>query len=320
MPTRLIAFGEVLEDQYTDAYGKALHLIGGAPLNFLAMARRICPDCHLLTCLGKDQASETALRMIRRERIEEDMISFDPDSVLGYTSVTVDKSTGERNFTFHKEHASFLSIRPGDIRKKDFPAGSALYVGTTSLLNADVRKAMEKALSLASFVLFDPNRRPTLFARDEQRRLMLSILPKADILKIADDEIDDFLERKESISQTMLSLFPLYPRLKAIFLTKGRKGISLYLRDERRLTAPSIRIENIVDSVGCGDAAFGAFAGYLISKELLNHRLLLSDDQTLEKGLYLANVCGGLVLSQRGALPMPSRGKLHRALMKLKEE
>lgn len=320
MPTRLIAFGEVLEDRYTDAHGKPLHLIGGAPLNFLSMARRICMDCHLLTCLGSDEASGTALRMIRRERIEEDMIRINKKAILGYTTVLVDRATGERTFAFHKENASFLSLRQSDVDPEDFPSGSALYVGTTCLLNAEVRKAMDKALSLASFVLFDPNRRPSLFSREEQRKLMLSLLPSADIVKISDDEIDDFLERKESISQTMMSLFPLYPRLKAIFLTKGRKGISLYLRDERRLTLPSVHVENIVDSIGCGDAAFGAFAGYLNSIDLLSDRLLLADDATLEKGLYLANVCGGLVLSQRGALPMPSRGKIHRAFMKLKED
>lgn len=320
MPNRLIAFGEVLEDQVMDARGKKLRFIGGAPLNFISMARRVFMDCYLLTCLGKDEASNTALRMIRRERIKEDLIRFEKGTVLGYTSVVVNRASGERTFTFHKEKASFLSINEKDVRPEDFPPGTTLYVGTTCLLNQEVRKAMNKALSLSSFVVFDPNRRPNLFSVEEQRQLLKSLLPSVDIMKISDDEIDDFLERKESISKTILSLFPLYPRLKAVLLTKGRNGISLYLRDERRITIPALHVEKIVDSIGCGDAAFGAFVGFLAMSDLLNDHFLLAEEKTLQRGLYLANVCGSLVLSHRGALPMPSRGKIHRAYMKLKEE
>lgn len=319
METKLVAFGEVLEDQLVDEKGKLLHLVGGAPLNFIAMARKLYGNCHVLTCLGTDEESERALRMIRREKVGESMIRIDPMTVLAHTEVHVDRETGERTFLFHKERASFLSICPDDVKKADFPEGTALYLGTVSLLKPNVIEAAMKAVRLASFVLFDPNRRPTLFTPEEQKALFDSIFPFVDVLKVANDEIDCFLERKETVSETVQSLFDRSSRLKAVLFTKGRKGISLYRRNHIRLMVPAFKVDNIVDAIGCGDAAFGAFCGFLASKDAL-----IGDfdkpDSLYRDALGVANLAGSLTLSHRGALPMPSKGRLHRAAMRLSEE
>lgn len=312
-----IAFGETLEDYVPGEDGKFIKLVGGAPLNLASEVASFGVKTHIITCLGKDLASQRVLDMIRREHIEEDMISFDPKSVLCHTEVAVDSKTGERKFTFFKDKASFLSLSENDIKEEYFSQGDVLHIGTVCLLGEKIiaaqKKACELALKKSMLITFDPNFRPSLFKKGVQERLALQFLPFADVLKLGEEEVKCFSPSAYDAGTGVIDLMKQFSNLKLVLLTLGAKGMELFIRGEvSPLMVPSVCPPKIVDTVGCGDSSFGAFIGFLTKEGYaLRDGILKTPAYTLEKALKIASIAGSLVCGQKGALPMPEVSKLY---------
>lgn len=302
---KLIAFGEVLEDYIPKKDGGWKKLVGGAPLNFLAMAKKARASAYLITCLGTDEGSLRFDNMIKQEGINRDFIKIDPNSSLCHTEVEVDPSSGEREFSFYKENASFLSLNEDDIKDSWFNEGDTLHFGTVCLLNDRIFKAQLKAVDIANrkgcLLSFDPNFRPTLFEKGKQEKLTASFLPFADILKLSEDELN-ILTTNADVNE----LFSLYPNLKIVFLTLGANGIDLCFKEGRRIHQDSVRPRKIIDTVGCGDASFGAFMGTLLQNEKADkYNIDKLKESSYKSALYKAAKAGSLLCGQEGALPVP---------------
>lgn len=305
---KLIAFGEVLED-YVPYEGSFKKLVGGAPLNLLAMASNLGSPAYVITGLGNDEGSERVLSMMKKEDVKTDFVKIDSSSTLCHTEVTVDKNTGEREFYFFKDNASFLSLNENDIHEEWFDEGDIFHFGTVCLLNDSIYKAQMKACEYATkngcLISFDPNFRPTLFKEEEQRYLALSFLPFVDILKLGEDELTIM-----SLTGKSDELFERFPNIKMIFLTKGSKGIELVFKNRESIFVESVKPNKIVDTVGCGDCSFGAFLSTFITNNLTNKENIdnLSDDVYI-RALKLAAKAGSLLCEQQGALPVPSKDR-----------
>ena len=305
---RLIAFGEVLED-YAFDNDKVIKLVGGAPLNFLCSASYFNSDCYIITCLSNDKGSSRVLSMMKKEGINLDYIKFDTSTILCHSEVSVDKKTGEREFLFFKDNASFLSLKEEDIREEYFKNNDVFHFGTVCLLNDSIFKAQEKAIKLAiknnCLISFDPNFRATLFKENTQKKLVCDFLPYVDILKLSIDELNvltNFNNELENINE----LFDKYQNLKIIFLTEGSKGIDLYFRNRKVIHQDSIKPVKIIDTIGCGDCSYGAFISSFMNDDCINKDNIdkLNDD-IYKNALFKACKVGSKICSIQGSLPIP---------------
>jgi len=75
---------------------------------------------------------------------------------------------------------------------------------------------------------------------------------------------------------------------RAVVVTRGSRGMSLFERGERPLHLPAFGSDEIADVTGAGDTVISAFT------------LALAAGGTFGQAARLANVAGGLVVMKRG--------------------
>ncbi|HMP15288.1 MAG TPA: PfkB family carbohydrate kinase [Saprospiraceae bacterium] len=123
-------------------------------------------------------------------------------------------------------------------------------------------------------------------------------LPYIDVLKMnieeagcswfkAEYNLDELDKEHQELSEDAMAAFAdhvLQQGVKALYITLDARGCMLYTRQADRLQAlfiPSVRVEEVIDTTGCGDS----FAGGLAFG-------LLEDRQTYERAAWYANALG----------------------------
>ena len=110
---------------------------------------------------------------------------------------------------------------------------------------------------------------------------MLDYIPKADILKVSDEEIDFIANGVEGTTEDRIrSLF--IGNVKMIIFTKGADGTEVYLKNGLHAYAPSEKVKAI-DTTGAGDAFIGSFL-YQLHRDGMRPQDILEDgDSVIEK-------------------------------------
>lgn len=305
----LISFGEVLDDWVPTPVGFDRRA-GGAPLNMAAEARAFGLQVSIMTCLGEDEASQRMRRVIIDQGLEADLVFTDSEAVLAHTEVQVDPNTGERQFIFFKDKASFAAMRTTMLKPEMFNRSGFFHCGTVCLINDDViacqRRAVELARRAGMVVTFDPNFRPTLFEPGVQEALAKDFLALADIAKLSEEEVGSIVPGGD-----VETLLKEYPNLTFLLLTKGSEGMELYLRNGSRITTPGVKPRRVADTVGCGDVSFGAFIGRLGAQGLSDtFSLRRATEAQLKSALACSAVAGALQVERKGGLPVPNLGEI----------
>lgn len=294
MKRKAISFGEALLDTYPLEHKAS---VGGAPLNVAITLAQDGIESYLLTCLGTDTNSDKVKETLLKNGVKTNLLQVDSKRKLAYTEVAVDEH-GDRSFTFFKDAASFLGIQYQDSWKDEFKELSLFHMGTVCLLDDTIINTQLKACKLAvsneAMISLDPNFRAQLFKSEAQVRNSLTLLPYVDILKLSEEEIGFF-------KMSTAEFFMRFKKLKAIFLSQGDKGITLYLADGREIKQEAIKPRKIVDTVGCGDISFATFLAVI----LLNN-ISLNDTASLKTALLYSAAAGSLECERESALPVPT--------------
>ena len=304
---KFISYGEVLED-YVPGDDGFIKLVGGAPLNLAAVVSKYFSETYLITCLGCDLDSKYVSKMIDECKIKDDFIKYDESKILCHTEVTVDKNTGEREFKFFKENASFLAIKDEKIDHNLIEDNDVFHFGTVALLDEKIIKEFDKTLNKITskniFITFDPNLRDTLFVGDEQIQLVNKYLKFVNLLKVGSEELSRITNNID-LTYSTVKLFNEYPKLKGILVTFGKDGLRLFLRDGRFFNQEAIKPKIIYDTIGCGDASFGAFIGYLLKNtDKMNDQFLKINDEEFKLALLNSAKYGSKLCEQKGAIPV----------------
>lgn len=90
-------------------------------------------------------------------------------------------------------------------------------------------------------------------------------------------------------------------QLKALLVTRGKRGMALFERRKRRLDIPVSRVQEIVDVTGAGDTVIATYA------------LALAAGAGFGDAARLANVAAGLAVMKRGAAA-PTASEVEAAL------
>ncbi|MBQ7354718.1 MAG: carbohydrate kinase [Clostridia bacterium] len=249
----VLVFGEIIWDVYPEK-----SCIGGAPLNFAAHFFREGGRAALLSAVGKDDLAAPALAFLKTNGVDTRFVS------------TVDCPTGRCDVTLSGAGIPSYHVVP-DVAYDHIPADPALpsavagegydvlYFGTLAQ-RGESRRALELLLDAGAFgeVFCDVNLRPDCYDDGSVE----NCLSHATLLKISDEEepllrtVAGYLPENAPVEDTPAALFAAHPQLKAVILTRGAAGASLYRPDAAPLHVPAVPT-TVVSTVGAGDS-FGA--------------------------------------------------------------
>lgn len=308
-PMKLVAIGEALIDFIPDKTGCSFDQVtafapklGGAPANVCGAFSRLTGKSAILTKLGKDPFGDKILKELGEAGIDtSDVIQTDEaNTALAFVSL---EENGNRTFSFYRNPSADMLLKDSEIRDDMFEDIFALHFCSVSLGDFPMkdahRGAIEKARVKGALISFDPNLRFPLWKTEEDLRAAVKeFIPKADILKLSDEEIE-FITGKTDIKDAADELFE--QGVKLIVYTRGKDGAVLMTRNASG-QAEGVAVK-AVDTTGAGDAYIGSLLWYLKSIGVTVKDLPELTEDELTQGAAFANRYCAVTITKPGAIP-----------------
>ncbi len=307
----LISIGEILVDIFEDGLHRDV-LPGGAPFNVACNAKLYTDEVTFYGSVGNDENGKLLIDTVNQKGFTDPHIKVLEDR---YTSrAIVSLKDGERSFRFERDNGADYILDINDIDLSSVIDTDIIHIGSLMLsyqsgrdfFDALVRKIREHTKAKISF---DINYRDDIFnSPEEAKRVFLSALRKADILKFSQEEINLFSNKKDIIE----ALKELVSPSQIVVVTLGSKGSILY-HNEKATHVDTYPVKP-VDTTGAGDAFYSYFLASLI-----NEPSFVKDDEKIKYYLTRANVVGGLATLKKGAIgSAPTKEELEEFIKKQK--
>lgn len=250
---KLISIGEIL----WDVIGGQEHL-GGAPLNLSVHASRLGHDVSVVSAVGADQRGDRALEAMSGLGLSIDCVQRSDELPTGIVTVTVGDD-GQPAFEIHRP-AACDSINLDKPALERIAASDPEWVCFGTLLSMYPRgrnvlfETMDALPRARRF--YDVNLRPKSFTPE----LVLSLLGRASVVKLNQDEVNSVGEMFQNSSRTLEEFCRVYAvrfGWEAVCITRGEQGCAIFVRDQY-VEVPGYRVQ-VADTVGAGDAFSAAF-------------------------------------------------------------
>ncbi|MGG7622102.1 carbohydrate kinase family protein [Bacillus coreaensis] len=293
----VISLGEafvdfISQDQTNTNYQR---LLGGATVNVAVGVQRLGIPSYYLCKLGMDETSVFVQEEMKKAQVNLSYCTYEATKKICSVYVHVNDQ-GDRYFHSYINETPDDWMTAEELDKELFIQSKLFYFGSGTLFHPVARKTTNQALAFASegdlLVAFDTNIRLKRWESEEQcREVILSYVKKADIVKMAEDELL-FLTQSENVEQGLLAISKL--GIPFLFITRGKEG-AMGLHGQHVVKVPGVAVK-AVDTTGAGDA----FLAALIS-EFHNHGLPEKRSQ-LERFTRVANDAGALSTTKVGSL------------------
>ena len=268
MMPKILSFGEIIWDVYENE-----SLIGGAPLNFAAHAKRCGGDSFMISAVGNDKLGKDAIRIIKNLNINERFIKTNKFAT-GKCEVTLNE-IGVPSYNV-LENTAFdnIVLTDDDIVEIKNQRFDALYFGTLIQRNAVSKASLEKLCNSCTFkeIICDINLRKNCYNKESAT----FCLENATILKISDEEEPLLRElglysvsdlSYENIAKAITSAFP---NIKILIITLGAKGSFVYESEKQSGFLHSGEKAEVVSTVGAGDSYTAAWCvSYLLGEGVM---------------------------------------------------
>lgn len=270
-------------------------LLGGATVNVAVGVRRHGIPSYYLCKLGKDVTSKFVEEKLMKENVD---ISFCPHNLnKRICSVYIHLNQhGERYFHSYVNETPDEWITSEELDQKPFMDSKIFYFGSGTLFHPIARKTTDLALQYAKeenlVIAFDTNIRLKRWESENQcRETILSYAKRADIVKMAEDELL-FLTETETLEEGLEQIAKM--EIPFLFITKGKDGACAIYKDTM-VHVPGILVE-AVDTTGAGDA----FMAALLS--CFHDRGIPQNEAQLVEYTEFANKAGALSATKFGSL------------------
>ncbi|MBD8487230.1 carbohydrate kinase [Echinicola sp. CAU 1574] len=280
MHKKVVIFGEMLWDCFSDK-----NIPGGAPMNVALHIQYLGYDTTFISKVGKDQLGIDLLDFVQSKSLDIGMIQKDESHET--SRVVVDDSDKENiKYEIVKPVAwDFISWNQ-EVQKRVNEADAFVF-GSLAARSKESSETLLKLLETHTLKILDINIRAPHYSFD----LIESLLMKADILKINDDELmilKEELELSNDIEKAITTLAQNY-KLKLVCVTLGSKGAMIY--DGKQLHRhPGYKVI-VEDTVGSGDAFLSGFIHQFLQNKPANEIL------------DFACALGALVATNKGGTP-----------------
>ena len=151
-------------------------------------------------------------------------------------------------------------------------------------------------------VMIDPNIRPNFITdKTVYSSRLKSLLVRADIVKLSDDDINWLIEGNASLVEKGHAVLAMGPKL--LLLTQGSSGATALIKGRKPVHVAATKVE-IIDTVGAGDTFNAACLATLRTEDALAPSVLETlSYEKLTKMLTTANRTAAVTVSRTGANP-----------------
>jgi len=272
---------------------------GGAPANVAVGLSKLGAKTTFVGKVGNDVLGDFLKETLSEKGVNTSSMLLTDEARTGLVFVTLDES-GERSFSFYINPSADTFLSQDDIDTKIFKEHKILHFGSISLIHEPARSATEYAVQQAKengmLISYDPNLRLNLWPDAKSAKAgIISMLDKADILKISDEELE-FITGKGDVEAGVKQLKEEY-KIPLIYVTFGSKGSYYYYNNELEFV-PAIKVET-VDTTGAGDAFV---SGILYNLNETDQEINELNKEFLDTTTKFASVSGALAASQKGAM------------------
>lgn len=284
----IVCFGEVLWDLLPS--GK---VAGGAPMNVAYHSSNFGLKSSMISRVGDDDSGREILEFLKEKGVPTDLIQIDPTYPTGTVKVTLDEK-GSPSYEI-VQPVAWDHIHPDESAKNAVKKAGALVFGSLACRNDRSKNTLLELLDMAKFRVFDVNLRPPFFTKN----LLETLLFKADIVKMNDEELDIVAGWNDAGGDELSKLQTVREKfdIQAIVMTKGPNGAVL-LDESGFYTQGGIPVE-VKDTIGSGDSFL---AGFL--------KKWMTGASPLEC-LGFACATGALVATKKGGTPAISEEEVN---------
>jgi fructokinase len=272
----ILVVGEILYDLFPN-----YRRLGGAPFNFAFHLKNLGFPVRFISRVGNDADGKDILGKLEQFGFNLDDIQIDLDHPTGSVRVQLDEN-GAPNFQIVPDVAyDYIEfVREAHVpliyKSKLIYFGSLVQRGELGFSNI---QAILSQRSPSARSLYDINLRPACY----NKAVVMTSLSQTNILKINNEERDEIrriLQYKKGPDTFIQYLMDSYP-LDIVSLTKGGHGSEIYTPNDF-YSIETTKIENVVDSVGAGDAYTAMLAAGILGQwqpETILHRASLFASQ-----------------------------------------
>ena len=305
----LVAIGEALIDMIPDKKGCEFGEVtafapklGGAPANVCGAYSKLGGMSRMLTQLGDDPFGHKILGELCGCGVDVSCISLTDkaNTALAFVSLEAD---GNRTFSFYRKPSADMLYEAECVRKEYFDDAYALHFCSVSLGDFPMKEAHHAAISemhrRGGIVSFDPNLRPQLWSDSiAMINTVREFLPKADIIKVSDEEIE-LITGEKDIEKALPKLFT--GSVKMVVYTCGKNGAHAYTRSGACAKCEARKVK-VLDTTGAGDGFTGAFLYKLHELGANADTLSELSEETLAGCLDFSNRFCAVSVTKKGAI------------------
>lgn len=272
---------------------------GGAPANVAVQAVRAGISAGFLGRVGQDMFGDFLISTLKSRDVDTAGLSQDPEAATTLAFVQLNDK-GDRDFSFYRNPGADTRLSFEDVDLSLVDNCRMLCFGSLLLTAQPSRSAAERLVDYArkngKLTAYDPNWRPPLW-KDQAEGIarMKSMIPKADIMKVSDEELG-LLTGESSLRDGAAAL--LAQGVSLVAVTLGPKGCALFGRNFS-LELPTYDTQ-VKDTTGSGDSFFGALLAKIIGSG--KHPRELTREELSDFGDF-ANAAGAVCASEMGGIP-----------------
>ncbi len=304
----LLSMGELLIDftpagKNADGQLQFARNPGGAPANVAVQALRAGVSAGFLGRVGKDMFGDFLADTLRGSGVETKGLTQDPEYATSLAFVQLSE-TGDRDFSFYRDPGADTRLEDSAAARSLIDECCLLCFGSLLLTAEPARSAVpglvDYARSHGKITAYDPNWRPPLWKnKAEGVEQMRSLIGKADIMKVSDEELA-LLTEKSTMEEGAEAL--LGQGVSLVVVTLGPKGCAVF--------APGFTLRKstydtkVTDTTGSGDSFFGALLAKIVLSGKKPHEL---SREELDDFVDFANAAGSTCATRMGGIPaMPT--------------
>jgi len=259
-------------------------LSGGAAANTAYACAKIGLSTAFIGKLGeKDAFSEKIINDFKEVSVDTRLIKYSKDYTTGSAYVALNQK-GDRRIYAYSGAANYLSKK--DLSEKELKNTKIIFL--SSLKNLEpLQFAAELGKSVNIPVILNPG----MLIVDQGFTKIKNLLEKIDVLILSQTEYRTLLSIKEN--ELNEALIVKYSRklfllgIRVIVVTLGEKG-SFFITNKGNGLIPPLKLANIIDTTGAGDAFSAGFMYGLLQSMIFDVDHLR---YYLKIGNYLAGNC-----------------------------
>lgn len=258
---RYVVFGEALTDMVRQADGNWLGLPGGSCWNVARVGARLGIDTAFAGAVSQDLFGDELTRASEQAGLDMRFLQrVDRSPFLAFVA-----SRHPPQYFFVGDDSADLHFEPSRLPQGWRQAAEVIHFGSISLarqpLAACLCEEATQAAGAGKRIAFDPNYRKLMNAPGYGEALA-HMLRLASYVKISDEDLAGLFPAL-ALDAALAQVRDMAPGA-TIMLTRGADGLTL-LRSDSVVEQPAFRV-NVVDTVGCGDAAMGGWIAAVLAE------------------------------------------------------